>query len=54
MFESCTNMAALEGELSICYRYFEKNTSESDEIKCQNFLKLIEDINVLTSEFKST
>jgi hypothetical protein len=47
-------MAAAEAERSICSRYFEKNTSKSDEIKCQNCLELIEYINVLKSELKST
>jgi hypothetical protein len=46
-------MAAVEGEVSLCSQYTEGNVSGSNENRCQNCVKMIEYVNVLTTELKS-
>lgn len=46
-------MACVEVVPGIRSRYFEGNFDESEEIRCQNCLKMIDHLKVLTLEIKS-
>jgi lysophospholipase L1-like esterase len=46
-------MAPVEAEVRLCPQYTEGNASESNENRCQNCVRLIEYVNVLTTELKS-
>jgi hypothetical protein len=46
-------MVAVEAEISLCSQYTEVNASGSSENRCHNCVRMIEYVNVLTTELKS-
>jgi hypothetical protein len=46
-------MAAVEVEVSLCSQYTEGNASGCSENRCQNYVRMIEYVNVLTTKLKS-